>query len=121
MTRRIGAIVANSLLAAGGLAIAIKGGQPLTFVGPGAQSAPYERPIARGSRIAKPEGTCLELMDLRDIVIEDVTIGPCGGHGIELLNSRNVLIRNVRITGTQASGIFISDFAGHRDRRKPHR
>lgn len=52
-------------------------------------------------------GSCFVFDGVKDKTIENLVIGPCAGHGIELRNSRNVVIRNVTIDGTQGSGIYI--------------
>lgn len=67
--------------------------------------APGQEP---GTQISNPKGTCLVLSGVKDKIIENLAIGPCGGHGIELLDSRNVTIRNVVITDTVESGIYIA-------------
>ena len=63
---------------------------------------------ATASKLANPKGSCLKLNDLKDAVIENLVIGPCGDHGIELHNSHNVTIRNVVIKDTTQSGIYIT-------------
>jgi parallel beta-helix repeat protein len=60
-----------------------------------------------GVPLTNPNGPCLELRGLKNKVIENRVIGPCGGNGIELWDSENVTIRNVVITDTTASGIYI--------------
>lgn len=63
---------------------------------------------ATASKLTNPKGSCLELNDLENAVIENLVIGPCGDHGIELHNSHNVTIRNVVIRDTAQSGIYIT-------------
>ena len=63
---------------------------------------------ATASKLANPKGSCLKLNDLKDAVIENLVIGPCGDHGIELHNSHNVTIRNVVIKDTTQCGIYIT-------------
>ncbi|MCC7250772.1 right-handed parallel beta-helix repeat-containing protein [Hyphomicrobium sp.] len=64
--------------------------------------------VAPGSKITNAKGSCLSLSGLKNALIENVVIGPCGGHGIELHDSHNVVIRNVVIEDTQESGILIA-------------
>lgn len=69
-----------------------------------------ERSIAvpPGSKFVNPEGSCLSFTGLKDAIIENLVIGPCAAHGIELHDSRNVTIRNVVIADTVQSGIYIT-------------
>lgn len=60
-----------------------------------------------GTTVADPKGSCLSFNGLTDAIIENVVIGPCGEHGIELIDSKRVLIRNVTIKGTVGSGVFV--------------
>lgn len=57
--------------------------------------------------LTSSEGPCLTIKDRAGVTIENMRIGPCGGHGIDVFASRNVVIRNVTIEGTGGSGIFI--------------
>ena len=78
------------------------------------RAATSEHPVAPGSKIASSDGSCLAFTGLKDVVIEDVTIGPCAGHGIELRDSHNVTIRNVTISDTAQSGIYVIGSTGIR-------
>jgi hypothetical protein len=53
------------------------------------------------------DGPCLSIKERVDVTIENVRIGPCSGHGIDVFASRNIVIRNVVIEHTGGSGIFI--------------
>jgi parallel beta-helix repeat protein len=57
--------------------------------------------------LTNPKGNCLELRGVKNKVIENQVIGPCGENGIELWESENITIRNVVIKDTTASGIYI--------------
>jgi parallel beta-helix repeat protein len=89
-----------------GIATAVAGlaavSPPCIFAG---ASAAYGQ--AEETPLTNPNGTCLELRGVKDRVIENRVIGPCGGNGIELWDSQNITIRNVVITDTAASGIYI--------------
>lgn len=62
---------------------------------------------APGSKLTNDKGSCLVLHGLKEAVVEDLTIGPCAGNGIELIDSHNVTVRNVRIADTAQSGIYV--------------
>jgi nitrous oxidase accessory protein NosD len=47
------------------------------------------------------------LNGIKNTVIENVEIGPCGEHGISITDSQDVLIRNVTIHDTEGTGIRI--------------
>jgi hypothetical protein len=57
--------------------------------------------------IANPHGDCLTLRDRDGDIIENLLIGPCAGHGISLVNSRNVTFRRVTILDTEKMGLYI--------------
>jgi parallel beta-helix repeat protein len=69
---------------------------------PGATAVPPP-----GSKLTDAKASCLVLNGLKDAVIENLDIGPCAGNGIELIDSHNVTIRDVRIDGTGGSGIYV--------------
>ncbi len=76
------------------------------FCGPlcaesGRETAGAEAPFTN------PNGSCLVLKGLKNKVIENKVIGPCGKDGIEIWDSENVTIRNVTISDTAGSGIYI--------------
>jgi parallel beta-helix repeat protein len=50
---------------------------------------------------------CYVFDNLKNAVIENLTVGPCPDIGIRLDGARNVTIRNVTITNTGGSGIYI--------------
>jgi hypothetical protein len=58
--------------------------------------------------VVNPEGSCLSFTGLKDAIIENLVVGPCAAHGIELHDSHNVTIRNVVIADTVQSGIYIA-------------
>ena len=60
-------------------------------------------------RISNPNGPCLSIHNARDRVIKDLILGPCGGHGIEILDSRDITIQGVTIENTKDSGIYVED------------
>jgi len=60
-----------------------------------------------GSKLTNAKASCLAMRGLKNAVIADLVIGPCNGNGIELIDSHNVTIQNVQITGTAQSGIYI--------------
>jgi hypothetical protein len=62
---------------------------------------------APGTTVSNADGSCLKLTGLRDVVIQNVALGPCGGYGIELFDSQNVTIRAVTISGIAQSAIYI--------------
>lgn len=64
-----------------------------------------------GRVITNATGDCLKYQGLRDTIIRGGTIGPCGGHGILLEDSYNVVIERVTIRNTQESGIYIDSVA----------
>jgi parallel beta-helix repeat protein len=47
------------------------------------------------------------LRNLHDVVVENLTIGPCGKIGIELIDSEQVTLRNVTVTDTNDVGIYV--------------
>jgi hypothetical protein len=57
--------------------------------------------------ITSTEGPCLVVKHKADVTIENLRIGPCRGHGIEVFGSDRITIRNVVIEGTGGSGILI--------------
>jgi parallel beta-helix repeat protein len=57
--------------------------------------------------LTDPNGACLELRGVKDMVLENRVIGPCGGNGIEIWDSENITIRNVVIKDTTARGIYM--------------
>ena len=69
---------------------------------------PPASPPASPSTVSNPNGPCLTVNGANNRVIENMTLGPCGGAGIEILNSTNVTLRNVRIRDTREPGIFIN-------------
>jgi hypothetical protein len=42
--------------------------------------------------LTNPNGACLELRGVKDMVLENRVIGPCGGNGIEIWDSENIMI-----------------------------
>ena len=54
-----------------------------------------------------PNGTCLTYQGIHDAIIENITIGPCANHGILLIDSQRVTIRNVTIHDTGETGIYV--------------
>lgn len=57
--------------------------------------------------LTNPDGPCLSIKEMTEITIENLRIGPCGGHGIDVFASRNIVIRNVTIEQTRGSGILV--------------
>lgn len=98
-----------ALLAAAWMAMAPACASEAAGVGKGAAPKPAQRVAAypAGSQVVNPNGSCLSFTGLEDAVIENIVIGPCGSHGIELHDSRNVTIRNVVIADTVESGIYV--------------
>lgn len=93
--------VAVSAVAVVGLAFAVIAASPPPH-------AAERKPVPQsGTTVANEKDSCLTFEGLRDAIIENVVVGPCGGHGIELIDSKRVLIRNVTIRGTVGSGVFI--------------
>ncbi len=101
--RRHVATLALALLA-GGL---LHAPSPAAAADDAAASPERRRPVAPGSVISNPEGSCLTFHELEDAIIEDIEVGPCGEHGISLVDSRRVIVRNVRVRDTADSAIHI--------------
>ncbi len=53
-----------------------------------------------GLKIRNPNGPCLKITNSQNIHIENSQIGPCGGAGIEIVNSQIVSIRETFISHT---------------------
>jgi hypothetical protein len=68
--------------------------------------------IEAGARRTNPTGPCLTFRALKDAVIENVEVGPCGGDGILIEASQNVVVRAVIIRDAGGVGIRISGSAG---------
>jgi O-antigen ligase len=62
---------------------------------------------ARPHVLTNRNGPCLSIKDVADVTIENMRIGPCGGHGIDIFGSRRIIVRNVSIERTGGSGIFV--------------
>jgi hypothetical protein len=62
---------------------------------------------ARPRVLTNRNGPCLSIKEMVDVTIENMRIGPCGGHGIDIFGSRRVTVRNVSIEHTGGSGIFV--------------
>ncbi len=99
--------IPGALMLAAALLLAMLGARLLFNHGGDAGAQPAATAVPPpGSKLTNASGSCLALHGLKDAVIADLDIGPCGGNGIELIDSHNVTIRNVRIAGTQQSGIY---------------
>lgn len=68
--------------------------------------------VPGGPTISNATESCLKLSGLEDAIIENLTLGPCGDKGIELRDSKRVIIRNVTISGTRGSAIYIFNSEG---------
>lgn len=69
--------------------------------------------VLSGARITNPHGPCVEIRDgSNDIRVEEVEIGPCGGDGIIVRASANVVIRRVHIHNTAGNGVTIEGSTG---------
>lgn len=58
-------------------------------------------------RLINKEATCLTIRNETDRVVENMVIGPCGEHGIEVLDSTNITIRNLTVFGTGGIGVRV--------------
>jgi hypothetical protein len=57
--------------------------------------------------LTSTNGPCLSIKHQTDVMIENLRIGPCAGHGIDVFGSRRVVIRNVVIEHTGGSGVLV--------------
>lgn len=109
MGRRLPLVVAALLVALASTRPATSAGDQIAQGGgapaPAASMAQSQPPASPA--VTNPNGSCLVLKGLKDKVIENLTLGPCGRDGIEIWDSENVTIRNVVITDTTGSGIYI--------------
>lgn len=71
---------------------------------PNSRAQAAETPVRQ---ISNPQGTCLSIKDRKDVLIENMHIGPCGKYGIDVFGSQHVVIRNVTIEHTGLSGILV--------------
>jgi len=63
--------------------------------------------VPGGPTISDEVGSCVTFNGLEDAIIENLTLGPCADKGIELRDSKRVIIRNVTVKGTRGSGIYV--------------
>jgi hypothetical protein len=62
--------------------------------------------VISGLHITNPKGSCIDISKgASNIIIENSEIGPCGGKGIDILNSSHITIRNNYIHDAVAEGI----------------
>jgi len=54
-----------------------------------------------------PLPPCLAIRDRNDLVVERRTLGPCASHGIEIINSKRIVLRDLTIEGTGEIGIRV--------------
>ena len=52
-------------------------------------------------------GPCLVLSGLKNAIVENVAIGPCAEEGLVLIDSDNVLVRNLTVQNTGGAGIYV--------------
>jgi Right handed beta helix region len=98
--------IRRALTVVAALAVPAVGGRMLPAIA-GETAVAQTAASAPAGTTSNPSGSCIVLKGAKDRVIENLHIGPCGGHGIEVTDSENVIIRNVTINDTKESGVYI--------------
>ncbi|HEX6946711.1 MAG TPA: right-handed parallel beta-helix repeat-containing protein [Acidimicrobiia bacterium] len=62
--------------------------------------------VIANMKVTNPDGDCINITGVRQVIIRNSEIGPCGGRAVEIRNSSNVTIEDTKFLES-AAGVYV--------------